>query len=592
MRRRAAFVVPLGVLALFAAVAPWTLSSDRLRSAVSAQLKDAYGLELSVRGRSVIAFLPVPRVKFEDITLAASDGRPVARGGLLRAELRVLPLLLARFEFAEVLLKDTAIAVDIDEAGRTAWDAAVSKARERFAGRGAHAHVGRMVLTGTDLNIRDRRTGFETVLRGINLAGNWPTPESPLNVAGSLTWRGEPIELAASFLPGALAASRPGRANVQLNAPLARLVVNSDAGWSDGPRQIGRTSFETRSLRDFSRWSGLDLPLAPLIQAFALDGEVTVEGPTVSWPSARLSLGGDRLEGALSLRLEGDRRAIAGTLAADRLDLTGFAAPFLQMRSSFGGASADGIDMQRQSGTDLDLRISASAARLGAVRMEDLAANVSIKSGRYEASVARVSINKGTVKGRASLASAGDGIEIRGQSSFEGLDLASLLTDVGLSRWITGLAQGQFTFEGSGDNRAEIARRLQGRANLTVRQGELVGLGLNDFLRRKDGMPPLTLVGRGSRTPFDEAHLTLTMTDGTFEIGDGGLIAAGLRAGLTGYVSVPDHMVSVRATVEGSRLSSAIGIDITGPWENIAIAPRVERSHGDVESTGSAAVAQ
>src|SRR5215212_933357 len=100
MQRRAAFVLlPLGALALVAAAAPWTLSSDSLRSVVAGQLKAAYGLDFSVKGRTVIAFLPIPRVKFEDMTLATADGKVIARGGLLRAELRLLPLLLARMEF-------------------------------------------------------------------------------------------------------------------------------------------------------------------------------------------------------------------------------------------------------------------------------------------------------------------------------------------------------------------------------------------------------------------------------------------------------------------------------------------------------------
>src|SRR5215218_1551908 len=127
MRRRAAFLLlPLGALALVAAAAPWTLSSDNLRSVVAAQLKTLYGVDLSVKGRTVIAFLPMPRVKFEDIRLTTPDGKPVVRGGLLRAELRVLPLLLARLEFAEILLKDAAINVDIDERGSSTWDTAVA----------------------------------------------------------------------------------------------------------------------------------------------------------------------------------------------------------------------------------------------------------------------------------------------------------------------------------------------------------------------------------------------------------------------------------------------------------------------------------
>jgi AsmA protein len=584
MRRRAMFAVLSLGLPLVAAVVPWTLASDAMRSAVSDQLRELYGLELSVNGRSTIALLPIPRLKFENVTLAASDGRPVVRGGTLRGELRVLPLLLARLDLAEVSLRDAAIEVDIDRDGRTAWDAAIAASRERLATNDARSHVRRIVLKAADLQVRDRRTGFEAVLRGINLAADWPKAESPVHVAASATWRGEPIELTAGLQPSALAAGRPSRIDMRASAPPGRLAVSGDASWSDAPRLVGRASLDTRSLRDLSRWSGLDVPLGHLIEAFALDGEIDVNGRDISWPSARLTLAGDRLSGALSARLEGGRRTITGTLAADRLDLTGFAAPLLHARTPTGGWSSEAIHLDGQNGTDLDLRLSASSARIGPLRLEDLAANISIKPGRYEASISGASINKGAVKGRAVLTSAADGIEVRAQGSFERLDVASLLTDLGSARWIGGSAQGQFAFEGSGDSSAEIVRRLHGRAGVTVRQGELVGIGLHDALRRKNGRPP-ALSGRGERTPFDEARLNITIMGGTAEITDGGLTAAGLRAALRGSASLSDRMLAARADVEGTGLPSAMVVDISGPWNEPSIVSRAPTQ--EPETTGS-----
>jgi AsmA protein len=583
MRRRAIFAVLfVGLAALAAAVAPWTLSSDVLRSAVSARFRELAGLGLSVNGRSVIAFLPVPRVKFENVTLTTLDGQPVARNGLLRAELRILPLLLARLEFTEVLLKDAIIDVDIDAAGRSAWDETVASLRERVATPGSHGHVGRIVLAGADLNLRDRRSGIATALRDVNLMARWPTADAPVDVTGSLTWRGQPVDVAkASFQPSAFAAGRSSRIDVQASAPPARLGISGDLSWTDAPRLLGRAVLETRSLDEFSRWSGLGLPLAHLVQAFTLDGTIDVNGANVSWPSARLSLAGDRLEGALSARLDGGRRVITATLAADRLDLTGFAAPLLQARTQAGDWSSEGIDLYGQGETDLDMRLSAASSRIGPVRLEDVAANISIKPGRYEASVGRASINKGVVKGRAILASAADGIEIKGNGSFEGLDVASLLTDLGVSRWMGGLAQGQLAFEGSGDTPAEIVRRLHGRASVAVQNGDVAGLP-ND--RRKTRSLFLS-AGRSDRMPFDQAHVNVTVMDGTAEIADGGLTAAGLRAVLRGRASLPDRAVAARADVESDDLSSALVLDIRGPWENLAIVPT--GSTQEPETTGS-----
>jgi AsmA protein len=584
MRRRAVFAVLfLGLVALAAAVVPWTFASDATRSAVSAQVRDLYGLDLSVGGRSTIALLPVPRLKFENVTLAASDGRSVVRGGTLRGEFRVLPLLLARLQLAEISLRDAAIEVDIDQDGRTAWDAPVVGLRERLAAQDAGNHLRRIVLKGADLQIRDRRTGFEALLTDINLAVDWPSVESPVQVAGSMTWRGEPVEWAAGLQPGALAAGRATRIDLRANAPYARLAVSGDASWSEAPRLAGRASLETPSLRDLSRWSGLDLPLAHLVQAFSLDGEIDVNGEEISWPSARLTLGADRLKGALSSRVEGGRRAITGTLAADQLDLSGFMAPLLQARAPAGAWSSKAIDLHAQTSTDLDLRLSASAARIGSVRLEDLAANISVKPGRYEAAIGRASLNKGVLKGRAVLASAADGIEVKGQGSFDQLDLASFLTDVGSPRWIGGSAQGQFAFEGVGDSPADVVRRLNGRAGLSVKNGELAGLVLNDPARR--ARPLFMSAGRSDRTPFDEAHLNVTVVDGTAEIADGGLKAAGLRAALQGRASLPDRRVAARADVAGSGPSPGMVVDINGPWSEPTIVSRTPAP--EPEATGS-----
>jgi AsmA protein len=319
---------------------------------------------------------------------------------------------------------------------------------------------------------------------------------------------------------------------------------------------------------------------------------MTIDGSDLAWPTARLNLSGDRLEGALSSRQEGERRMITGTLAADRLDLTSLVMPLLQAGSPESNWVSDGSGPDGKSGTDLDLRFSASTARVGLLRTQDLAANISFKPGRYEASVGRVSINKGIVKGRATLASAADGIEIKGQSSFERLDLGSFLSDLGSSRWISGLAQGQFTLEGSGKDAAEIIRHLHGRASVTVRQGELVDVKLTDALRRSDGKALTAFpAARSGRMPFDEAHLHATVTNGVAEIADGGLSAAGLRAALHGHAFLPHRFLVLKAIVQGGGTSLPIVLNVNGPWDNVVISPDPTRKAGDA-GPGSAAAVQ
>src|SRR5689334_13754637 len=93
MSRRVTLLIALIALALVgAAAAPWTLRENGLSAALSDHMKKRYGLDLTVNGRSTFAVLPIPRVKFEDVTLHFPDQALKAEGGTLRGEIRILPL--------------------------------------------------------------------------------------------------------------------------------------------------------------------------------------------------------------------------------------------------------------------------------------------------------------------------------------------------------------------------------------------------------------------------------------------------------------------------------------------------------------------
>ena len=82
----------------------------------------------------------------------------------------------------------------------------------------------------------------------------------------------------------------------------------------------------------------------------------------MSWPSATVTLGKDKLEGTMAIRLDTERPLITGTLAADGLNLSDLVAPFAQARTSSGPWSEEPIDLTQVTGSDLDLRLSAAAA--------------------------------------------------------------------------------------------------------------------------------------------------------------------------------------------------------------------------------------
>src|ERR1700712_5065964 len=95
----------LGVALIGLFAMSWFLNRDALRQAVEAQIRAVTGLELVVGGNIDISVFPASYVSFHDVGLKGGGaGEPALSVDVLTANLRLLPLLLRRFEIADVMM--------------------------------------------------------------------------------------------------------------------------------------------------------------------------------------------------------------------------------------------------------------------------------------------------------------------------------------------------------------------------------------------------------------------------------------------------------------------------------------------------------
>ncbi|SCX88012.1 AsmA family protein [Microvirga guangxiensis] len=577
MSRRVVFFIALIALAaLGAATAPWTLRENGLSSALSDHMKERYGLDLTVEGRSTFAVLPIPRVKFEDVTIRFPDQALKAEGGTLRGEIRVLPLLLGRVELSDFNLSDSKVTASAEALRNVKWN-------DVFKSRSSALHARRLILSRTAIRWTDLKDAdldvSEFVIR-------WVGEKEPLTAYGTALWRGERIVVEeAAIHPDRLTTDRISPIELSVIAPTLRLNLQGEAQLGVNPSLTGHGSIETGSMRDFTRWSGMKLPFGSLVQAFSVKGDFSMDRRRLSWPSVAVMLGNDKLEGTMAVRIDTERPMITGTLAADDLNLADLFAPFSQARTSSGAWSEETLDLAHVTGSDLDLRLSAASARLGKLRVEDMAASVLVRPGEIEASIGRAGFHDGTLKGRLSLASIGGETEFKSQGTFAGVEIAPFLASIGEPRWITGHAQGQFSFEGKGRNPVEVVRKAQGRSSVTIHRGELVGIALGDALKRVEKHPLLaSLNWKGGRTPFQEAQAQIVVRDGIGEVTEGSLVSEEVMAEMKGQVLMVDRTLNLKAEISpaASQAVPAIAFDIGGGWDNVSISPKarslIERS--------------
>ena len=570
MSRRAVLLIALISLAVLgAAAAPWTLSGEGLSTSVAEHVRAKYGLVFKAHGRSTFAALPIPRVKFENVELASPDRSVVAEGGTLRGELRLLPLLLGDVQLSEVAISDTKITANWAALRSMDWGSLIKDRRDI-------SQAYRLIVAGSSLRWSDIPGADLNELQAVI---RWTDFEEALYAVGSAKWRDETVSLEeAAIYPALLATDRLSPLSLTLSASMGRVTMTGQAQLRDGARVTGESLVKLTSVRDFTRWSSLQLPFGSLMQGLSASGDFSLDHRRLSWPSVAVTLGKDKLDGTLAVRFDAERPLITGTLAADSLDLSGFFEPVVQARNSSGSWSEEAINLASTTGSDLDLRLSASSVQLGRVQLDEMAAGVLVRPGRIEASLGRAGLNKGTLKGRLSLSSQNDVTELKTQGAFEGVDLSAFLNTIGEPRWIGGYAQGLFQIEGAGRSPADMIRQAHGRTSVTVKDGELIGMALNDALRRVEKRPLLaSLNWRSGRTPFDRAQVHLSLKDGIGEIADSRLASPVLVANLHGQLSLVHRTLNLKADVSplppAQSPEPAIVFDVSGGWDNIVVTP-------------------
>src|SRR3954451_18693154 len=100
----------------------WFLNRDALQRAVEAQIRAVTGLELVVNGSIDVSVFPASYVSLHDVGLKGGGTTdPALQVDVLTANLRLLPLLLRRFEIADVMMLRPHIHVNRQAGGESNW---------------------------------------------------------------------------------------------------------------------------------------------------------------------------------------------------------------------------------------------------------------------------------------------------------------------------------------------------------------------------------------------------------------------------------------------------------------------------------------
>jgi AsmA protein len=227
---------------------------------------------------------------------------------------------------------------------------------------------------------------------------------------------------------------------------------------------------------------------------------------------------------------------------------------------------------------DLDLRLSASHARLGDFQAENVAVSAILKNGRLDVSLAEASAYSGQAHARAIIAESGDGLDVRGSATVEKIDAAALLWDVFRRQSLSGLARANVSFETSGNSFYELAGKLDARGDFSVDSGEIYGIDLGLAFRRLERQPLSAGVElRSGRTSFDQLSAKFNVVQGQAEIDDGLARDDTANVNFSLRAQIADRTLDLHAIASRPAAADAkplqIGFSLTGGWDDAVFTP-------------------
>jgi len=577
-----AAVLAAGIAALL--VASRLIPPDRVRQAVVTEIRDATGLELAIRGDATVSLFPTAIVSFSDVTLGDDQASPALTADRLTAKLAMLPLLTGRIEPADLSLTRPHVTVAVEPDGRSNWSSLMATLGRTLKPRTQNAEpvmsISELRMIDGTIRVTEAARGVSEELSDVTLSFAWPSIARSFGATGRFTWRGEVFDASATAgdLLAALSGDRSGLKLRLVGSPF-KLAFEGSMSQKPSFKMEGTLAIDGKSLRQALLWGNrAPLPGSGMGQ-FALKAHTTFTGGTAIMSGVNIELDGNVAEGVIAVATE-PRVTLKGTLAAEQLDLTPYVSTFEVLRSNDRDWSRGPIAIDNLANFDLDLRLSAARVNVVSARLGRTGVAVNLRDGRLTLAIGEAQAYAGVLKGAFILAKAAAGADVKTQLQFTDVDLESCLGELFGIRKLEGKGNLSLSVEASGDTVLALTRTLSGTADLTARQGAIMGFNVEQLLKRLE-QRPLSIGSdfRRGRTSFDRLAATAKIAQGVAKIGEMRIESGAVRLALGGSASIPARDLDLRgtaalvSTATDARPTFELPFVVQGSWDDPIMLP-------------------
>lgn len=551
---------------------------DAAREQAKAEIRAATGVEPIFRGQSTVTLFPFGAISFEDVSIG--EGRQAAlTAERLTASLRFFPLLLGHVETSEIKLERPTITVTIDNNGRSNWTRLLdSLSRSQLPTAHPAPSFSAIRIADGKVVVRNQAQNFIETLEHVDLSLAWPAISKGFGATGRFDWHDQTIDASVTLadFEAALAGKTTGL-KVRLSGAPGKTTFDGSISTQPTLKIAGTLGADSPSLRKVLHWAGQKPPPGGGFEHFALKADTNVVGGTIALSAVNIELDDNRAEGVLAFAVDG-RRTLQGTLAADELDLRPYISAVRFVSPERHEWSDGHISLEGMSDFDVDLRLSAGSVVLSDTKLGRTAIAANLRGGHLNMTIGESQAFGGIIKGTIALANFTSGVDVKSQLQFNDVDLDTCLYQLFNLRRLEGKGNLVLTVEGSGESILAVTRTLNGSATLIGKEGALIGLNVEQLLRRLERRP---LSGGAElhtgRTPYRQIAIGLKITQGKVTVDDVTIEGSGVRLALAGSASIPARDLDLTGTATLLATGNGTGFElpfvVQGSWDDPIVLP-------------------
>ncbi|MEM6373937.1 MAG: AsmA family protein [Pseudomonadota bacterium] len=573
------------VLVLVAGVSLFFLPADRIARLAADQMRTATGRDVSITGDVSMTLWPVLGVSVGGLEVGNADW--AEQGPMLTAEnaaigVDALALLRREIRITNIEATRPTIRLESRADGRASWIFTDASGAAQIQTEVAPAERTPQAVWIENLKVTDATLIYDAEgadlvsYSDVDLTLDWPERLGAAQIIASLRPGGADVLVQARI--GGFAGFIAGQVQtLRVNVTAGGGTLGLEGRVSTAGDVAGRLTLDLPDVDAFI--AALDLPPpglpAGLGRSMDLSADLTLTADRrLSLRSLVVDLGGNALAGAADISLNGIPQ-INAQLSAGDLDLS---VAFAQDTASGGSAgptgsgwSTDPIDASGLAAFEGQIALTANSIDLGRFKLGATRTLLRNERSRMVFELREVAAYDGTVSGEFVMNNR-SGLSVGGKIFATAIDMQAVLRDAaGIDR-LTGAADAELSFLGSGQSVDAIMKSLSGNGAIKFGKGTIVGIDLDRLMRSG--------ATGGGTTVFDSLGATWEIARGVMRNDDLLLKLSNYEARGAGQVGLGAQDIDYTFTPVALRANSGNGIAIpvrlVGPWSDVSIRPDLE----------------